>query len=194
MKTALKILGLVALIVSCNSQNKKDDSVDQTVKMGKTVQDLAEQSQDLKETEPVSEETLNNWFPKTLQGMELQKIVKGTLTGYGISGATATYQGSDKSRLVVNVNDGAGEKGMMLTSQYITFKNLNTDVETETKSEKILNNNTMLGVETVYKTEQKVLINFLYKDRFAVNMQADNIEKQVVWDAFKELKVDRLFK
>ncbi|NVN16807.1 hypothetical protein GUA46_00520 [Muricauda sp. HICW] len=194
MKTALKILGLVALIVSCNSQNKKDDSVDQTVKMGKTVQDLAKQSQDLKKIAPVSEETLNSWFPETLQGMELQKIVKGTLTGYGISGATATYEGSDKNSLVVNINDGAGEKGMMLTSQYITFKNLNTDVETETKSEKILNNNTMLGVETIYKTEKKVLINFLYKDRFAVNMQADNIEKQVVWDAFKELEVDRLFK
>ncbi|WP_108245381.1 hypothetical protein [Muricauda brasiliensis] len=193
MKTALKILGLVALIVSCNSQNKKDDSVDQTVKMGKTVQDLAKQSQDLKKIAPVSEETLNSWFPETLQGMELQKIVKGTLTGYGISGATATYEGSDKSRLVVNVNDGAGEKGTMLTSQYIAFKNLNTDVETETKSEKILNKNTMLGVETVYKTEQKVLINFLYKDRFAVNMQADNIDKQAVWDAFKELKIDRLF-
>lgn len=194
MKTALKILGLVALIVSCNSQNKKDDSVDQTVKMGKTVQDLAKQSQDLKKIAPVSEETLNSWFPETLQGMELQKIVKGTLTGYGISGATATYEGSDKNSLVVNINDGAGENGMMLTSQYVTFKNLNTDVETETKSEKILNNKTMLGVETVYKTEQKVLINFLYKDRFAVNMQADNIEKQVVWDAFKELEVDRLFK
>lgn len=194
MKTTLKILGLVVLMISCNPKNKKNDTVDQTVKIGKTVQDLAEQSQDLKETEPVSEETLNNWFPKTLQGMELQKIVKGTLSGYGISGATATYEGSDKSRLVVNVNDGAGEKGMMLTSQYITFKNLNTGSETDTKSEKILNNNTMVGVETVYKTEKKVLINFLYKDRFAINMQADNIEKQVVWDAFKELKVDNLFK
>jgi len=194
MKTTLKILGLMLLMVSCNTQNKKDNTVDETVKMGKTVQDLAKQSQDLKETEPVSEETLNNWFPKTLQGMELQKIVKGTLTGYGISGATATYEGSDKSRLVVNVNDGAGEKGTMLTSQYIAFKNLNTDSETDTKSEKILNNNTMLGVETVYKAEKKVLINFLYKDRFAVNMQADNIDKQAVWDAFKELKIDRLFK
>ena len=132
MKTILKILGLMLLMVSCNTQNKKDNTVDETVKMGKTVQDLAKQSQDLKETEPVSEETLNNWFPKTLQGMERQKIVKGTLTGYGISGATATYEGSDKSRLVVNVNDGAGEKGTMLTSQYIAFKNLNTDSETDT--------------------------------------------------------------
>ena len=181
------------LMVSCNTQNKKDNTVDETVKMGKTVQDLAKQSQDLKETAPVSEETLNNWFPKTLQGMELQKIVKGTLTGYGISGATATYEGSDKSRLVVNVNDGAGEKGTMLTSQYIAFKNLNTDMETDTKSEKILNNNTMLGVETVYKTEGKVMINFLYKDRFAVNMQADNIEKQAVWDAFDQLDIEALF-
>ena len=72
MKTTLKILGLMLLMVSCNTQNKKDNTVDETVKMGKTVQDLAKQSQDLKETAPVSEETLNNWFPKTLQGMELQ--------------------------------------------------------------------------------------------------------------------------
>ncbi|MCR9227956.1 MAG: hypothetical protein NXH90_11100 [Flavobacteriaceae bacterium] len=193
MKTALKILGLVALIVSCNSQNKKDDSVDQTVKMGKTVQDLAKQSQDLKKIAPVSKETLNSWFPETLQGMELQKIVKGTLTGYGISGATATYEGSDKNSLVVNINDGAGENGMMLTSQYVTFKNLNTDVETETKSEKILNNNTMLGVETVYKTEQKVLINFLYKNRFSVNIQSQGMEQSKVWAAFEQLGIEKLF-
>lgn len=193
MKTALKILGLVALIVSCNSQNKKDDSVDQTVKMGKTVQDLAKQSQDLKKIAPVSEETLNSWFPETLQGMELQKIVKGTLTGYGISGATATYEGSDKNSLVVNINDGAGENGMMLTSQYVTFKNLNTDVETETKSEKILNNKTMLGVETVYKTEQKVLINFLYKNRFSVNIQSQGMEQSKVWAAFEQLGIEKLF-
>lgn len=193
MKTTLKILGLILLMVSCNTKNKKENTVDETVKMGKTVQDLTQRSQDLKKTEPVSEEALNSWFPKTLQGMELQKIVKGTLTGYGISGATATYEGPDKTKLVVNVNDGAGENGTMLTSQYIAFKNLNNNVETDDKSEKILNSKTMVGVETVYKTEGKVMINFLYKDRFAVNMQADNIEKKAVWEAFDQLDIEALF-
>lgn len=182
------------LLVSCKNNDKAPGKLEQGTSMGKTVSDLAKQSRALKNTEPVTEEEFKGWFPKTLQGLELRNIAKGPLTGHGISGAVAQYEGTGKKNFSVTINDGAGKKGMMLLSQFATIRHLKPEQDQdENKQQKFYDNKTILGIEAVYKNEKKVVIDFLYKSRFAVNLEANGLEKEAVWEAIEDLDIDELF-
>src|SRR5690606_13947975 len=83
------------LLVSCNNKNKSSN-VKETFNLVKSAKDVVKKDKELKEIEPITEEELHNWFPKILLGMELKKISKGSLMGYGIIGASVVYQGDGK--------------------------------------------------------------------------------------------------
>ncbi len=181
--------------IACKNDNKASEALEQStdvVNMVKTVKKTAKQSQDLKNIESVTEEELHNWFPAYLLGMKRKKISKGSLTGYGIIGASVVYRGEGKKKLVVAVNDGAGKKGMLLSSQYATVKHIKPK-STENRKQRILDNSTMLGTETYDKKENNTQIDFLYKNRFSVIIHGYDVSKENTWTAFKELNIDKLF-
>lgn len=172
------------------SNTKRDVSnVSSVISNAKESQKNAEE---LQNTEPLSNEELKSWLPETLKGMDRTGFSVGK-TGYaGIASIKGTFKdGNGENELKVEVIDGAGP-GSILIMSYGMYSNMEVEEEDENKHLKTVSHNGIKAQQTYYKKNNDTKIQLLYDQRFAITVNAKNMDPDQTWNAIEKLNFKKL--
>ncbi|MDT0555196.1 hypothetical protein [Patiriisocius hiemis] len=193
MKT-LNLLSLVFLLFiwGCNNtkQNKsipESESIttvekpnpNQVVKSNTNEKNATQKK--LLETKPLSDEELQNWFPKTIQNLNQKSSQKGTLKGIEANGASAFYEGSNNKTFTLSITDCAGKSAVKIYKKYARYKKPKDNHEDDTSITHHFNKDGRSGKSVFVKPLNQFAIDFLYKDRLAITVSTQNLEQENVY-------------
>tara|TARA_R100000935_G_scaffold58415_2_gene95416 strand:- start:98868 stop:99488 length:621 start_codon:yes stop_codon:yes gene_type:complete len=193
MKT-LNLLSLVFLLFiwGCNNTaqtNSPTESADKTTVEKPSPNQVVESDTNgknatqrkLLETKPLSDEELQNWFPKTILNLNQKSSQKGTLKGIEANGASAFYEGSNNQTFTLSITDCAGKGAAKIYKKYARYKNPKDDQEDDTSITRHFNKDERSGKSVFVKPLNQYAIDFLYKDRLAITMNAQNMNKENIY-------------
>ena len=198
MKTLKPIIYTISLLlflagtVACNSKDKKTSKDKEMNLATKSVQGMVKRSLNLRNTESISKEDLEKWFPQDLSGMKLDTYTESALAFRNVVGATATYKGEGTKKTEVYIADGAGKGSSTVLAMFSTLDHI-TPEDTDSRSLKILDDENMQGAEIYEKNTNITKLSFLYKGRFAVSVNGYDMDTKATWKVTEELKLDKLF-
>jgi len=205
MKT-LHLISLVFLVFTCackdikDSKSKPESDQNKTSETNKTsttkavTKDNTETVQKLVKTTPLSEEAIQQWFPETLINLNQTSSQKGTLQGLAAHGASAFYDGSNNKKFSVSITDIAGEDAEKIYKRYARYKSPKSEHEDSTSITTYFNKDGRSGKSIFVKSLDMYTIDFLYKDRLTVTVNAQNIEQEHVNKIIEAIPFERLLK
>ena len=194
----------VLLICACNNtehdktgSKKKDEGAVENTKSDHIKIDSNKNSatqKKLLETNSLSDDDIQNWFPKTILKLNQESTQKGTLKGIDANGASALYAGSNNQKFTISITDCAGKGGAKIYKRYARYKKPKEDHEDNTSITRHFNNDGKSGKSVFVKPLNQYAIEFLYKDRLAITIGAQNIKKEYVYQALDVFPFDELKK
>lgn len=194
----LKLVIVAALfsLLACSKNTDKKNS-EESIKINSTsilknASKTINTIENLQNTTPISFESLKNWFPNQLIGMQRETVKEAPLSPNGINGAVIEYYGTQSNKMRITIYDCAGKSGGLVLGQYSLYKNMTVDNENDYKIEKSFNKNGMMGIETYHKDKKHTNISFLFEDRFAFHIMAYETDRSEVWKAIEMLKLSEL--
>ncbi|MCK7590766.1 hypothetical protein M0G43_09285 [Subsaxibacter sp. CAU 1640] len=197
----LKYLGCICILgmmlVSCGDNAKQaKDELNKAKNDIKNAQELAKESEamvdninTLKEESHLTEEEFKTWSPDTLLGMPLTSSTINMIPGLGSCGNTYSIK---NKRIRVMVIDGAGEKGAGSVSPYRMSSKMDYNEENTwgyTKS-KIING--IKVKESYLKGNEKYSLSMFYDERFAVDIETQEVSKEDLPRILEELNLEEL--
>ncbi len=198
------LLSAILVCLSCKEDNstlskinEAKDAVESTTNILSTVNEAKEKVEKLKNTKPVTPETIKAWMPEALDDLKRQKYKLGNAGLVNISTIDLDYRNPDDmpKNLHVEIIDGAGA-GSAMIYMYTMIGKTTMESETDNGYEKI-HKRDGIAVKERYRKQKynsSIKMEFLVNDRFAVNARGNNIEPDEFWKYMKALEVEELIK
>ncbi len=203
-KSHLLSLLLLLLICACNNA---EDSKSISEKGSNTTAEKTKSSQvkdgskeksgiqkKLVETKPLSENQIQQWFPETLLNLTKTSSQKGTLLAPDAHGASGMYVGNDNQKFSISITDCAGTGAEKIYKNYADYKKQKNDHENSTSITTYFNKDGRSGKTLFVKSLNMYNLDFLYKDRLAVTINAQNMEQENVYKVIDAIPFDDLIK
>ena len=202
----MKKLQIIVLCLLTFTACKKDGPLDKIKKASEGIKnttkvlDNLEKANDamleLKDLEPVSNEVLKAWMPEKLKDLKRTEYKIGNAGFVNISTINLQFKSPDdiQKQFKIEIIDGAGT-GSGVIYMYKMIENTNLETENERGYEKIYKRDGISLKESYSKdkygnirTKQEFLVN----NRFAVNVKANKIKPDKLWEYMKALNFKTL--
>ena len=192
----LLILLLAIPFIGCQSEKKsKLDEVQSVMKNTmsavKNAQDAREVADQLKEIEPLSNESLKAWLPDEIQGMKRTGFKVGNPGYVNVTSLSGTYK-DDSRQFKVEVIDGAGESGSVLLSGIHMANRMEMEEEDENKHLKTVVHKGIRAQQTFFKKRGDTKLQFVFADRFGVMVNTKDIGPDETWELIEALSLESL--
>lgn len=197
----LVIFAAISVILSCKDQPKNSEHNSDTSPVTPSkVTSIEEQEKTkpkitwrdnvakLKEITPLSKTDFTEWLPKSLSGMNQNKLMINDYNDLATLNVDFT-KGEQYFKL--NIVDGAGDRGSRMTAPAFTIATQNLDQETYTGYLKTTRENQIIAKERYTKLTEDYNIQFFYNNRFFTTIQS-NLDRDQVWNLIMDLNFDNL--
>lgn len=206
MKTIANVsVNLISLVVlALLFQGCKSDKAEQIkeavkeVKAASTIYSqagsLQEKAAALSEKAPLSNDDLKAWLPEKLEGMDRTGFKVGNPAYVNSTSVKGTYkagEGKDRREFNVEVIDGAGPLASLVLMSGVS-QNLEMEEEDESKHLKTVERKGIKARQTYFKQRNNTSISFLYRDRFMVEVRAENMGVEETWGLVDALDLEDL--
>lgn len=148
----------------------------------------------LSEKAPLSNDDMKAWLPEQLEGIERTGFKVGNAAYVNAASVKGTYksgEGENRREFNVEVIDGAGPLASLVLMNGVTH-NLDVEEEDENKHMQTVERDGIRARQTYYKQRNNTALSFLYKDRFLVEIRADNIGVEETWGMVEALRLQDL--
>ena len=169
------------------------DNVQNTTRAVKEMDSMKEDMETLAGVTPLTNEELKNWLPDEINGMTRTGFKVGQMGVVAIASVDATYENQDKTKKFrFQLLDGAGEMGssaiagarMLLTQEF--------EEETQNRIKRTSARNGLKYIEEFRKDGSKSSLQFVYDDRFYLDVNGTNLTMEELWSAIDEMPLDKL--
>lgn len=196
IKYIILLLGLLLLSISCREKTKKVaneiENATQIVKKAKNISEEASAMQkninELRKKEYLTKEQWESWLPKKLFNMPMRFSQINFMPGLGSCGAS--YNVGNK-RIKVMIIDGAGEKGAGGVGPYRMSSKMEYDEEGSWGTTKTIEIDGHKAKLSSLKSG-KYSISMFYNERFAVDIETHELEREALEQIVEELKLNKL--
>jgi hypothetical protein len=187
MKKMLPTLILLAVLIACNNEAKKDAQPGnvQVKSVSKPVDPLTAKMEDLKKTGQIDLNELGNYLPGELNGMKRSNFSMSSNLGYAV--AQADYEKNRKTAMHITMIDCAGEAGANLYQSSYAAK-LDKASGTEENFTKTIDINGLKAIETFEKDQNASGLSFMANDKVLVVMNGRNVSLEELKKAAMQLK------
>lgn len=211
------IIWLVAILIlgftGCKEENptherkstsaSKINAIKEGIEVAKTVPKAGDYTETLKyhrerlrKEEPVDVQILKEWYPETLGNLTIEKITEGRSGFKNTSVANAFYTnnkgGSEIQRLKIELLDGAGEQGSMVSSNMLAEGVFKRDASTSNFINKWSDRNGMDILETHDSRTNSTTLTFVVHERFSILVRAQNMDIEATWNLISKLPFKKL--
>jgi len=138
---------------------------------------------------PLSKEQFESWLPETLLGLPRKSTIINEIKDIG--SCTANYS-ENNTRIRLMVFDAAGEQGFSVTSTYRDSSTRDYDEKGSWGYTKTKIINGLKVKETNFKGEDKFNLSIYYNNRFAVDIETNEISGDDLEQLLIELNLDQL--
>lgn len=195
----LAIAVMVLLIQGCKSD--KADQIKEAVKEVKAAGtiysqagSLQEKAAALSEKPPLSNEDMKSWLPEKLEGMDRTGFKVGNPAYVNSTSAKGTYkagEGKDRREFNVEIIDGAGPLASLVLMSGMT-QGMEVEEEDENKHMQTVERDGIRARQTYFKQRNNTALSFLYKERFMIEVRADNLGVEETWQMVDALRLPDL--
>ncbi|WP_157607960.1 hypothetical protein [Seonamhaeicola sp. S2-3] len=189
------ILLVMLVLLSCkNETTKKIKNLKKETKAAttilKNVNTTQEKIEALSKEEPLSNKALKEWLPETLNGMKRTGYKSGSVNFANAPSIRGTFKEGNKE-FHIEVTDGAGVMAGVVLMAGTTYQ-MGMEEEDERKHIKKVTENGIEARQTYMKQQNNTRLNFLYENRFYVEVRANSMTPEETWDAVEKIKLNRL--
>lgn len=188
------------LSISCKKETR--DKIAETTNDVKNVssvvsnvQSLQEKAAKLRELTPLTNDELKAWLPESLRKMERKSYRVGKAGYTNISSIMGTYANTSaesNETFKVEVIDGAGEMGSMVMMSMGMVGNMEVEEEDEHKHLQTVEKKGFKARQLYYKKRNNTEVQFVYDDRFAIKVNATNMDVDKTWALLDDLNLKKL--
>jgi len=209
----ISVLGLVLLVLnSCfndvkEKYNQAKKGISNTSIIVNEAQKVEARIDKLKNTTPLTNEQLKAWLPEYLESFKRQGFKVGKTAYANVASIQGTYvlvheetlgehlkPEYTEKKFIVNITDGAGPTGGIMISALQMAVKVDVEEENDHKHLKSVTVNGIKAQETYFKKKNSTDIQFIFKDRFGVTINAKNMMPEETWQLVKELNLKQLTK
>lgn len=192
MKKSFILILLIASFFACNKEDATFSKIKETVNKAKNastviynVEEAQKEVQKLVDQDPITKETIKAWMPDQIKDLKRTSYSLGNNGFVNFSTINLQYKSPNniQKQFKVEIIDGAGG-GAPAIYMYKMFENMSLDKETENSYEKIYKRESVTIKESYTTTPHsgaRLKMEFLYNNRFAVNVNANNITADEMW-------------
>ena len=163
-------------------------------KMSNSVQDISKNIESLKKLTPLTNDELKVFLPEELLGLKRRELKVGDNSMMSLSTAEAKYSDGDQKKIKFELMDGAGETGSAMVSLLMMSFTMNQEKITENGYEKTteINGNKAIVMENLDREYLTSKIQMIFKKRYLVTLNGENISFSELEKALDELNLSRL--
>ncbi len=189
------ILLVMLVLTSCKNEttekikNFKNETKAAT-NILKNVNTTQEKIEALSKEEPLSNKALKEWLPEILNRMKRTGYKSGSVNFANAPSIRGTFKDGDKE-FHIEVTDGAGAMAGVVLMAGTTYQ-MDMEEEDERKHIKKVTENGIEARQTYMKKQNNTRLNFLYENRFYVEVRANGMTPEETWDAVEKIKLNRL--
>lgn len=188
---------------SAKTVSKKKNEIKEGIEVAKAVSKAGDYTETLKyhrerlqKLQPVDVETLKTWYPESLGNFKIDNITEGRSGFKNTSVANAIYTngkgGSDIQRLKIELLDGAGEQGSMVSSNTLAASLIKRDASTPQYINKWNERNGIEILETQNLDTDNSTMTFVINERFHFLVRSENIDLEETWSLINNLPFEKL--
>lgn len=214
MRKCIKTLAVFAVIFSlsaCSGKSEKSgplskikESVKQAKEAGETAKniqkvvsnagDMQAQMEHLAEVEPLSQSELKEWFPTEIDGFKRTAYKGGEAAMLNVVSGNATYKKDDEENqsFTIDLTDGAGSMAGSIVSMFQMRMQMDMEEEDENGYTRMVDKNGYRAEEKQSDRYNSAGLMFLEGQRFAVQIEGQNMTADELWDVVKKLKLNQL--
>ncbi|MHA7129508.1 hypothetical protein [Algoriphagus namhaensis] len=187
----LKLIGLLILMVSCQSADERLKRMDPPAKLIQESSLRSEQENQssnpnqatLSQQTPITTEVMKSWLPTQMENYQRTQLLSGHRAEADITAILASYQHKDRPERTIKVEifDGAGKNGSLLIQA--ANERLKYDIE-ESKNDsksRIYSKNLLRVRETEIPNQQYTEIEFVDQNRFHYQLKGFGIALDQLW-------------
>ena len=209
MKKLILMLICILALTACKKEKSTFDNIKEASKeLKKTANDVKnakglmsgldeanELVSKLKEQAPLSKASWKSWMPEQLKDLKRTSFNLGQGALGNLSSMNLQYKDPNniQKQFKVEIIDGAGT-GSGVAYMYKMKEGMTLDSENERGYKKIYKRGATTIQETFSKQSHgsRTKMEFLMNERFVVNLSANNIEADELWEYVEALEFDKL--
>jgi len=207
------VLALILLILnSClgdikEKYNEAKNGISINSALINEAQKIEDRIDKLTNTTPLTNEELKDWLPINLGAFKRQGFKVGKTAYANVASIQGTYNLIFEEELdenlkpkliekkcILNITDGAGPTGGIMISALQMAVKMDIEEENELKHLKPVTKNGIRAQETYFKNKNSTELQFVYKDRFGVTIQTENMIPEETWQLVEKLNLEALIK
>ncbi|MFN3999035.1 hypothetical protein [Algoriphagus sp.] len=141
---------------------------------------------------PMSNDKLSDWIPQKVGEMEQRKLIIGHKQGMGMSGAIATYHGTeqDDKQISFEVLDGAGATGSVMLKSINQKLNLDYNEKMSSGYSRIYDREGIRVWEKLNTEEHLSEIEFVMDKRYHFIFKGHGIEMKELWAFVRQVRIE----
>lgn len=202
MKRPIILTILFISFFACKKENSTFSKIENTVNNAKNaskvisnVKDAQKEAQNLVNIQPVTKATLKAWMPSELIDLKRTSYSLNNNGLVNFSTINLQYKSAEniKKQFKIEIIDGAGT-GATAIYMYKMIENMSMDKESENSYEKIYKREktTIRERYTTGSYGSRLKMEFLINNRFAVNVNANNITANQMWKYVQAMQFGNL--
>lgn len=195
LSSVLPVIFSLVLLGSCKNETTEKlkqakDNANAAVNIMKDAGTIQERAQELSKKDPLSNEQFKGWLPESLSGMERTSYRVGSSSFSKASSIRGKYN-SDGKEFKIEVIDGAGPMASMVLMAGTSYQ-MDMEEEDEYKHVKKVTRNGIEARQTYLKKQNHTHLNFLYENRFYVEVRSKGMNVDETWETLKDISLDDL--
>ena len=199
MKGSIGMLVMLTMIMACKNETKDKfkeakDGIGNVANILSTTREAQEASAKLKEMEPIANDALKAWLPESVGDLDRTGYKIGKAGYLNVSSIEGTYKNGDDREFKVEILDGAGEMGSVLFTSMNMASKMEVEEEDEHKHLQTITRDGIRAKQTYFKKRNKTELQFTYRERLVVMVNAKEFVPEDTWGFVDELNLEDLVK
>jgi hypothetical protein len=188
-------LAFISLLWSCNSKTAKEKNT--PIEKTKTVEEqplTGDFREQLKATEPATEQQFQSWLPERLGDFTRVEFTKSRVQQSDIASAGAIYKNGDAKKIELSIVDGASKDGLLAINSHYIAHNSELSSNNGSGFEKTYEHNGLKALETYSKNDNFYRILLFHNTRFGITIESYGISHEELWNAIDQIELETLNK
>lgn len=147
----------------------------------------------LKALEPITTKEIDEWMPKSLNGLERTSYVPDAVPQSFIFITKTTFNDPNSNKkLELMFMDGAGQMGSVTLSPFLKLDQIYSESSNEEGYQKIVAKNDEVYFQKYSKNGDKFILQFAPQNRYVFKIETENLTEVELWSAVAQLHYENL--